>query len=509
MNCSWQSMRVPAFAFAVCALGASLGVAADELAAVKAKRDAYTFVLCYYPDALRYAIRHLDAKDKNHREFARDIAERIVSLKLYGQLPAEELKLLAAYGRSLTKCHRRLDVALAQCALGSKAGIPVMRSLLKDKTCDRLALLYMIQGAEAFDLDLKPFESALEAALDDRWEVAGLAAIALHRMGNPKGAKILVDRLKPGYEGDRPRYRALRVVADLKLKEAVPILIPMMAADKPIATGDLHHRAQVAQALATIGDRRAILFLRKVVAAPPEQHPPGLGWSALCLGEVGDTAAIPALKKAFKTDVLMDKFPVAEALLKLGSDHALPYLRDCLADEDSHKQWEASKLLIKYRLKKTAADLEQLLQREFKLPERMKKNWEEFLKKTTPEQRKKMGGWLEVIQHGGPKAYSDHFYVRRELAIALHKARRHNADRYILRLVTEADEAPRSSQELEPLLAYIAEANLRGCIPGLIQLLRTRPDPMVRMHVGRCLRSLTGLSLPPVHRRWAEAWHDR
>ncbi len=73
---------------------------AGEKEELISRRDTYTYVLCYYEDALDYTIENLHSKNINSRKFAMDIASRILLLRLRGDNPSKEIQLFAAFQKT-------------------------------------------------------------------------------------------------------------------------------------------------------------------------------------------------------------------------------------------------------------------------------------------------------------------------------------------------------------------------------------------------------------------------
>ncbi|MDP6439064.1 MAG: hypothetical protein QGH74_05480 [Candidatus Brocadiia bacterium] len=208
-------------------LGIACGMcSANELEEILANQDAYTFVFCYYEDAVAFAIKNLDAEDPEPKRFAEDIASKIVSARLYGQLPTQELKLLSLYSRSATDDHKQSKIAFAQLDLGSEEGIPTIISVLKDRR-----LSFDLRGRAIRNIPeskASEFEEAFVAALQDKFEVRVEAAKRLHRLGNPKGKEWLLAQLKQ-YPVLKPKTVVLEAVAELRIKEAVAYLLPLLS----------------------------------------------------------------------------------------------------------------------------------------------------------------------------------------------------------------------------------------------------------------------------------------
>lgn len=96
-------------------------------------RNPYEYVLCYYDEAIDFAIANLQSENPDARKLAEEMASRAVSLRLYGQVPERELKMLSLLQKVTNSAHMKFEGAKAQIELGSQEGLPVIAAEFRDK----------------------------------------------------------------------------------------------------------------------------------------------------------------------------------------------------------------------------------------------------------------------------------------------------------------------------------------------------------------------------------------
>lgn len=159
---------------------------------------------------------------------------------------------------------------------------------------------------------------------------------------------------------------AASALADLGAKEAVPALIKVLKRKLSIKSRANKAKVAAIQALARLGDKRAVDPLVDVADTRPERQDFYLNKQAvIALGKIGDPRAVPVLIRAlFLSSTLQgDAFPMAEvALVRIGEPAVQPLL-DAMAGKDEALNKMAKDLSFKpgIVLNKTAIVLGDLM----------------------------------------------------------------------------------------------------------------------------------------------------
>lgn len=473
--------------------------AQDEAQQLISQKDSYTYVLCYYDQAIEFAIANLESEDPSMKKFAEEIASKVIMLRLYGQISDAELKLLSIFARTTKDYYMRFQIAMAQIKLGSEEGASIVIGEFRDKKLPYDSRVHALETL--VKRDIKPFEKAFECALEDKDEVAAVGAKGLYQLGNPKGKEWFLWRIDRKNHLGRPGHTILSAIAGMRITEAIPSLKDWLSYVNPTYTeAELRARqTEIAITLAKIGAEEGTEFLRRMLSEP-EKNPFGTtGQAALCLATIGDIDSIPAIEHALNTIVKRDKLQVAEALLTLKSEKPVPLLLQYL-ERGNGWGFQSAKLLIKYRITQAIPALETLLEKEL--------NKKEFLRKQL------MGDpWIQegVKQaNASPEdyvneAYGDRFWMRVRLAVGLLELGSKKGKASVVALLRNVDEASRDENSWKLLSQTVVEHKITEAIPYVLPYLDSN-DPLRRRWALHCLRGLTGSNLPPKRERW-EMWY--
>lgn len=474
--------------------------AQDEAQQLISQKDSYTYVLCYYDRAIEFAVANLESDDPSTKKFAEEIASKVVNLRLYGELPDRELKLLSIFQRTTRDYYMRFQIALVQIELGSEEGTSIIIGEFRDKKLPYDSREHAISLTLLPKGNLKAFEQAFEYALNDRSEVAALAAKGLCQLGNPKGKQWLLKRVDRKNHLSRPDNTIFTAVGDVRITEAIPILKEWLSYTNPNDT-EIETRAkqtEIAIVLARLGAEGGIHYLRRTLFEH-KRNGVDTGKTALCLATIGDIDSIPAIEHALNTIVKRDKLQVAEALLTLKSEKPVPLLLQYL-ERGNGWGFQSAKLLIKYRITQAIPALETLLEKEL--------NKKEFLRKQLmgdpwiQEGVKQGKGSLEDYVN---EAYGERFWMRVRLAVGLFELGSRKGGQSVIVLLRDLHEASRDENSWKLLSQTVVEHKITEAIPYVLPYLDSN-DPLRRRWALHCLRGLTGSNLPPKRERW-EIWY--
>jgi len=474
--------------------------AQDEAQQLISQKDSYTYVLCYYDQAIEFAVANLESNDPSTKKFAEEIASKVIRLRLYGQIPDAELKLLSIFARTTKDYYMRFQIAMAQIKLGSEEGASIVIGEFRDK---KLPYDSRVRALEALvKRDIKPFEKAFECALEDKDEVAALGAKGLYQLGNPKGKEWFLWRIDRKNHLGRPGHTILSAIAGMRITEAIPSLKDWLSYVNPTYTeAELRARqTEIAITLAKIGAEEGTEFLRRMLSEP-EKNPFGTtGQAAMFLASIGDVDSIPLMEHALGTKVKRDKLRVAEALLVLKSPKPVPMLLQYLDREDGWA-FESAKLLIKYRVKEAVPALEMLFEKELEMRESLRKQLEE---------EPRMQEWIKQgngnLEDYVTEFYKDRFWMRVRLAVGLFELGSRKGRRSVIVLLRDLHEASRDENSWKLLSQTVVEHKITEAIPYVLPYLDSN-DPLRRRWALHCLRGLTGRNLPPKRERW-EIWYE-
>ena len=490
---------------------------AGEKEDLVSRRDAYTYVLCYYEDALDYAIENLQSEDINSRKFAMDVTERIINLRLRGDTPSKEVRLFAAFQNTDASHHLKFESAIAQARRGSTSGVGVLfdefrtRKLPHDSR--QHALRFICQRdhyypemrispwAEEPFLDpkvIQPYKTLLEQALEDEQSVAALAAAALCHIGNAKGKQWLLERI-PKTPRSFPARDVLASIHAANLKEAVVPLKAWLSSSgfEDKQTGASAEQIPVIMTLAALGDRDMIAPLI-IILSSFEKNSFGLtGEAALSLARFGDKSVIAKLKEAVRTRVRKDRLDVIEALLLLNDPSAVQELQLDIKKDDG---WSAKSvdLAIEYKIAEVLPDLQQRFSQ---------KNQRDFFDAKVPKDAatlaylKQMGITREAYVSN---LYSQTFSECDRIALGVCQLNSAIGQEYVFALLerSKTEEVPYQSI---CCLVTAAEDHKRGTALSYLLPLLDNPDPMRRKAASDCLRRLTRQKLTPKREPW-EKW---
>lgn len=474
--------------------------AQDETQQLISQKDSYTYVLCYYDQAIKFAVANLESDDPSTKKFAEEIASKVIMLRLCGQIPDAELKLLSIFARTTKDYYMRFQIAMAQIKLGGEEGASIVIGEFRDK---KLPYDSRVRALEALvKRDIKPFEKAFECALEDKDEVAALGAKGLYQLGNPKGKEWFLWRIDRKNHLGRPGHTILSAIAGMRITEAIPSLKDWLSYVNPTYTeAELRARqTEIAITLAKISAEEGTEFLRRMLSEP-EKNPFGTtGQAAMFLARIGDVDSIPLMEHALGTKVKRDKLRVAEALLVLKSQKPVPMLLQYLDREDGWA-FESAKLLIKYRVKEAVPALEMLFEKELEMRESLRKQLEE--EPRMQEWIKQGNGSLEDYV---TEFYKDRFWMCVRLAVGLFELGSRKGRRSVIVLLRDLHEASRDENSWKLLSQTVVEHKITGAIPYVLPYLDSN-DPLRRRWALHCLRGLTGSNLPPKRERW-EIWYE-
>ncbi len=324
--------------FLIIILGIPNVCIANEKDEIISKRDAYTFVFCYYEDALDYAIANLESQNTDSQEFALDIATRIIDFRSRGDNPSKEIQLFSLFQKSQADYYMKFRIAVAQVRLGSTEGLDILLKEFKSKELPYDSRLYALRFILE-EVDLQPFKVLFEQALSDDKKVATLGALGLYRLGDEKAKQWLLDQIsQPPH--NHPSREILEAIQETKVAEAIPLLKPWLTYE---------NSTMVAITLAILGEQEGKESLLKILSAYREDAAGIIGRVALGVATLKDKSFIPLLREALGVKSRSDKFDVIEALLMLNDSEVI---QELLNEMEATDGWDkkAVQLAIKYKI---------------------------------------------------------------------------------------------------------------------------------------------------------------
>ena len=473
---------------------------AQEKERLIAERDAYTLVMCYYDDALDYAIANLKSEELDSRNFAMDIATRIINLRFKGDNPSKEILLYSLFQETDTTYHMKFESAVAQARLGSTEGLSI---LLKEFITRELpydsrlhALQFLLDEGKA-----RQFKVLFEQALSDDRKVAALGALGLYHIGDEKAKQWLLDQISLSAH-NRPVREILEVIQEAKVTEAIPLLKPGLTYAGPNMTESEARARQfpVAVTLTVLGDEDGKKFLLDILSKPEERGSGVVGQAALCIAGLGDPALIPELRNALSVRIRLDKFEVIEALLMLNDSQVIPEL---LNEMEANDGWDkkAVQLAIKYKITQALP----ALQRHFD-----QKNQKEQIEFQLQEDKSTIAFYeqLGINKEDYVKSlYREQFSECAAIAIGIYQMNKAIGIDKIKELLSREDLQEVELNSIEKLLETIYQQKLIELI-SLLPPMLDFVDPQRRGAALKYLQKLTGQKLPPDSRLWKQWIND-
>ena len=235
----------------------------------------------------------------------------------------------------------RANAACSLAELGDARAVPARVDTLIDSSDE-------VRAASARALGKLGDERAVPALMgalgDSDSSIRETSAHALGTIGDPRAAPQLIGSLKDPEIGVRRAAVAslLKLDLDEHREEAVTALIEVMG-DSRYSEDVYSLRAEAADALGELGDRRAVPVL---IEALGERYKDEVVRSAArALGDIGDREAVPALVRVLKARLDRFSVDVVEALGKLGDPRAGQALIDTLDRYRYHDSRHTSRVI--------------------------------------------------------------------------------------------------------------------------------------------------------------------